>query len=83
MRFELVPTKMADGQLIFGVRGLDRPRPGLIGWIRRLPSGWTRYGYENDQPPMLRTPDEAVDDLILHDAWEQDTATWPETKAEA
>ena len=75
MRFELKPSGLAGGK-VYAVHDLTRRRPGVVGWIQRLPSGWRRYGYE-DNAPILRSMDEAVNDLIEHDSLEQDTAAWP------
>lgn len=55
---------------VYGIKALDRPGLGLIGWVGRLPSGWRRFGYDYD-PPIVRTFTEAVDDLIGHDPEEQ------------
>lgn len=74
MKYELKPTKLASGVTIYGV---ITPTRNVLGWIQSLPSGWRRFGYDDDAP-LLRTPDEAVLDLIEYDAWEQDTQTWPE-----
>jgi hypothetical protein len=79
VRFELIDTEIAGAPWVYGVRALDRPRPGLIGWVERLPSGWRRFGY-GDNPPIFRSLTEAVDDLIEFDSEEQSTATWPEDK---
>jgi hypothetical protein len=76
MKYELKPTKLASGVTVYGV---VTPTRNVLGWIQSLPSGWRLFGYEDDHnAPLLRTPDEAVLDLIEHDAWEQDTQTWPE-----
>jgi hypothetical protein len=43
----------------------------MLSWLLSLPSGWTRYGYENDdEAPILRTVSEAVCDLVAHDSWQ-------------
>jgi hypothetical protein len=78
-RFELVDTAVDGVPWVYGVRALDRPRPGLIGWVERLPSGWRRFGYDGDAP-IFRTLTEAVDDLIEFDSEEQSTADWPADK---
>jgi hypothetical protein len=75
LRFELKPSGLADGT-VYAVHDLAGRRPGVVGWIQRLPSGWRRYGYQDDAP-ILRSMDEAVDDLIEHDSLEQDTSDWP------
>jgi hypothetical protein len=78
VRYELKRTELAGGR-VYAVRDFRLKQPGsmVLGWLLSLPSGWRRYGYENDNPPILRTADEAVLDLIEHDSWEQDTADWP------
>lgn len=76
MRYELTDAGIDGVRGVYAVHVLDRPRPGVLGWIQRVPGGWRRYGYDDDAP-LLRTPDEAVDDLIERDSEEQDTADWP------
>jgi hypothetical protein len=80
MRFELVDTTIDGQPWVYGVRALDRPRPGLIGWVQHGPAGWRRFGYENDNPAFFRSVSEAVDDLIEFDSEEQSTAQWPVDK---
>jgi hypothetical protein len=76
LRYELKPSGI---ERVYAVRNLNPERPGsVLGWLLSVPSGYCRYGYENDNDaPILRTVDEAVLDLIAHDSWEQDTANWP------
>jgi hypothetical protein len=76
MRIQLKRTEL-EGGTVYAVRDLHATRPGsVLGWVQQLPGGWRRYGYCDD-PPLLATSAEAVDDLIEYDSWEQDTATWP------
>jgi hypothetical protein len=70
---ELKPTELEDGTTIYGVVTKTR---NVLGWIQHLPSGWRRYGYEDDAP-IVPTVDEAICDLIEYDSHEQDTADWP------
>jgi hypothetical protein len=79
-RFELVDTEIDGVPRVYGVRALDRPRPGLVGWVERLPSGWRRFGY-GDDPPIFRRLTEVVDDLIEFDSEEQSAADWPVDKS--
>jgi len=76
VRIDLKPTKL-EGGTVYAVLDLETRRPGsVLGWVQHLPQGWRRYGY-GDAAPVLATPDQAVDDLIGYDAYEQDTASWP------
>jgi hypothetical protein len=75
VRYELKPSGI---ERVYAVKNINPERPGsVLGWLLSLPSGWVRYGYEGDNPPILRTVDEAVRDLVEYDSWEQDTANWP------
>ncbi|HEY1627606.1 MAG TPA: hypothetical protein VGG16_27835 [Streptosporangiaceae bacterium] len=75
--FELVDANIDGEDAVYGVRLLDRPRPGLLGWLQRLPSGWRRYG-DNDAP-IIRSLPEAIDELIECYS-EEHFAGWPEDK---
>ena len=76
MRVDLKPTGL-EGGTVYAVKDLDSSRPGsVLGWIQKLPEGWRRYGY-GDDAPVLGSSSEAVDDLIEHDSYEQDTASGP------
>jgi hypothetical protein len=78
--YGLKPAGIEGNPNVFAVTFLQRSkhRPGnVLGWLVSLPSGWHRWGYENDNPPLLRSLGDAIADLIEYDAWEQDTADWP------
>lgn len=76
--FDLVDCHIKGEDAVYGIRLLDRPRPGLIGWLQRLPSGWRRFGY-GDDAPIIRSLPEAIDDL-LEVYSEEHFAGWPEDR---
>ena len=75
MWFEVARADISDAE-VYTIRLTGRLRPGVLGWIQRLPDGWTYYGYRDEGPPR-RTPREAVDDLVERDFLEQRTESWP------
>ena len=81
MRYTLKPARLTDPH-VYAVQLLDSARPGVLGWLQRLPSGWRRSGYDDDAP-LVRSLSEAVYDLIEHDSYEQQTADWPRLAPES
>lgn len=76
VRYELKPSGL-DDETVYAVKLLDGQRAGnVVGWVQQLPSGWRRYGYEDDAP-ILRSLGDAVIDLIEYDSYEQDTTKGP------
>jgi hypothetical protein len=65
--FGLKPAGIDGDSNVYAVLRLDRPiRPGMtvVGWLYSLPSGWQRWGYENDDPPLVRSLDEGIESLL-------------------
>lgn len=51
---------------VYAVTRTEPPRgPGsVVGWLVSLPSGWKRWGYENDNAPLVRSLDEGIESLL-------------------